>query len=159
MQTWQHQRNRSAFFAVAGCLLLACLNLQSMFTALESLARLCHLCCQVLCCCCCCVVACLWSCCPVSSSSRNEVTILLLAGAHQPLCASTVPLSLPPPPVIAPSQTHFLFDFQVSHPRSKGKAALKLPVAHYSPQRIGRSTASTMFAVRRLHALLLWTRP
>ena len=27
MQTWQHQRNRSAFFAVTGCLSLACLNL------------------------------------------------------------------------------------------------------------------------------------
>ena len=27
MQTWQHQRNRSAFFAVAGCLSLACLDL------------------------------------------------------------------------------------------------------------------------------------
>ena len=83
--------------------------------ALEGLTRLCHLCYG-----CClisvvgCMVACMWPCCPVSSSSRDEVTILFLAGTHQPLCASTVPLSLLPSPFIAPSRTHFLISMMFS---------------------------------------------
>ena len=109
-------------------------------------------------CCCCCCRACSVRCCVISAAggrlfaasltaSRYSLASLMLtirqsARQHQPLCAALSPFHFPRP---FPS-LHRGLNTSTIGPNTPTLLSAKRRVAHYSPQRIGCSTTSTMIA-------------